>query len=56
MKVQLLEDFDWNINDVKYIKGQVVEVLELRGYSDVYADYSQGGLNWIPRDLVKDVK
>lgn len=56
MKVQLLEDFDWNINEVKYNKGQIVDVLELREYSGAYADYSHGGLNWIPKDLVKDVR
>lgn len=56
MKVKLLEDFNWNVNDVSYDKGQVVEVVKLREFSETYADYSHGGINWIPKYLVKDVK
>lgn len=55
IKVKLLEDFDWNVNDRKYNKGEEFEVVEFdykKGYiSKNYARYYDNTLDWIPKDI-----
>lgn len=53
MKVELLEDYDSNLNDNFYTKGQLIEVVQLDSFNDSYVVYRYGGLDWIPKDKVK---
>ncbi len=55
MKVKLKEDFDWNGNDSKYSKGDILEVQELMGFNFNYARYYHNGeydtMDWIPKSI-----
>lgn len=56
-EVKLLEDYDVNTNDFTYIKGQIINVVELESFKDNYAVYHnlvEGNiLDWIPKKIVK---
>lgn len=52
-KGELLEDFDANINDFAYKKGQIIEVTEFDSIKHTYAVYKNGYLDWIPKDKIK---
>lgn len=53
MKGELLEDFNSDLNDNDYKKGQLVDVTELEGFEPVYAIYRYGGIDWLPKEIVK---
>lgn len=53
MKGILLEDFDSDLNDHSYKRGQIVDVVKLEGFENSYAIYRYGGLDWLPKAIVK---
>ncbi|MBM7598193.1 hypothetical protein JOC34_000550 [Virgibacillus halotolerans] len=53
MKAILLEDYNSGINDYFYKRGQDVDITELKSFEDSYAVYRYGGLDWIPKSIVK---
>jgi len=53
VKGELLDDYVSELNDNDYYKGQMVAVTELEGFPNDYAIYRYGGLDWIPKRLIK---
>ena len=64
LKVRLLEDLDLKINDSKYMKNQILTVIELPSFKDSYAyqyEINQQGaivatLDWIPKEICKVIE
>lgn len=54
---KILKDYDVNTNDFTYVKGQILNIVELESFKDSYAVYHnlvEGNiLDWIPKELVK---
>lgn len=53
MKGTLIIHYDSDSNDHVYHKRQEVHVQELKGFDACYAVYREGGLDWIPKNLVE---
>lgn len=53
MKIMLLEDLGWNLNDSKYFKGQVFRASESKMFASMYAIYHQDTLDWIPKEKAR---
>lgn len=64
LEIKLTEDLDTNINDSKYEKDQILNVVEFECFDDSYAYYykinKQGeivdALDWIPKPICKIIK
>jgi len=53
LKVNVLEYYDYSINDNIYKEGDVLDVVEMVGFEDSYAIYRYGGLDWIPKKITQ---
>lgn len=57
LKGKMIENWDSDINDFTYIKGQIVDITELESFKDSYAVYhnlvESNILDWIPKDMVE---
>lgn len=56
MKGKILENFNSNINDYSYNKGQIIEVTELYSFHLSYAIYRYDTVDWIPKNLVQIIE
>lgn len=55
MIINMLEDFDSEINEYFYPKDGLVYVSELKEFPDSYVAHYCNGLDWIPKDLAEIV-
>lgn len=55
-KVLVVEDYKNPANDENYLKGQVVYVVELELFDDVYVVYRDEWIDWIPKCICKIIK
>lgn len=56
MRGVILEDYDYNINEYFYLKGQIVEVDVIKGIESSYAVYCDAGIDWLPHYVVEIIE
>lgn len=57
LKIKISDDVDWNINERKYSKDELLIVTQLEGnsFKNYYAHYYDGNLDWIPKHCTEIV-